>query len=63
MDEKKMKVLKSKEEIPKEFESLEAEAEFYDTHDFGEILDLTPLKTDKKQVKRHYYSKEEKKHA
>ena len=63
MDEKKMKLLKSKDEIPKEFESLEAEAKFYDTHDFGEILDLKPVKIDKKRVKRHYYSKEEKKHA
>ncbi len=52
-----MKKIKSYDEIPKEFESLEAEAEFYDTHDFSELIkkaDLKPLKF-KKPIKRKYF--------
>ena len=63
MSDKKIKIIKNKEEIPKEFKTLEEEAEFYDTHDFGEVLELEPLKINKKTIKRHYLSQEEKKHA
>jgi hypothetical protein len=63
MKDKEMKVLKSKKEIPKNFQNLEEEAQFYDTHDFGEVLELEPMKINKKKIKRHYLSKEEEKHA
>ena len=52
---KKMKILKSKDEIPKRFNSVEEEAEFYDTHDLSEIMtNLKPLKFEK-PVKRKYF--------
>jgi predicted nuclease with TOPRIM domain len=53
----KMKKIRSLEEIPEKFESLEDEAEFYDTHDFSELIkksELKPLEI-KKAVKRKYY--------
>ena len=63
MSDKKMKIIKDKKEIPQKFKSIDEEAEFYDTHDFGEVLELEPLKINKKTIKRHYLSQEEKKHA
>ena len=51
---KEKKILKSKDEIPQKFNSIEEEAEFYDNHDFSEIMtNLKPLKI-KKPVKRQY---------
>ena len=58
-----MEIIKDKKEIPKHFKSLEDEAKFYDTHDFGEVLELEPVKINTKKIKRHYLSEEEKKHA
>lgn len=52
---KKKKVLKSKDEIPEEFNSVEEEAEFYDNHDLSEIMtDLKPLRFEK-PIKRQYF--------
>ncbi|MFP4461600.1 MAG: hypothetical protein ACLFQE_05325 [Thermotogota bacterium] len=52
-----MKKIRSLEEIPEKFESLEDEAKFYETHDFSELIkksELKPLEI-KKEVKRKYY--------
>jgi len=51
------KKIRNNDEIPENFESLEAEAEFYDTHDFSELLKtskLDPL-TFKKKPKRKFH--------
>ena len=52
---KNKKVLKSKDEIPEQFDSVEEEADFYDNHDLSEIMtDLKPLRFEK-PVKRQYF--------
>jgi hypothetical protein len=52
-----LKKIKNIDEIPEKFESIEAEAEFYDTHDFSELIKtskLEPLKFHKKP-KRNFF--------
>jgi hypothetical protein len=52
----KNKTIKSRDEIPDNFDSYEAAAEFWDTHDVSDYLDLTEAVSDVIiKLKRKYF--------
>jgi len=56
MENLKSKTTKSRDEIPENFDSYETAAEFWDTHDVSDYLDLTEEVSDVKiKLKRKYF--------
>jgi len=56
MENLKSKTNKSRNEIPDNFDSYETAAEFWDTHDVSDYLDLTEEVTDVKiKLKRKHF--------
>jgi hypothetical protein len=56
MENLKSKTKKSRDEIPENFDNYEAAAEFWDTHDVSDYLDLTEEVPDVKiKLKRKYF--------